>query len=270
MTGPPVWYRVLYSSGRDEAVPGLAALERALARKAPRVIWYAEAIIHRCQICGETGPWGPSWIAWGRYNERWDARGEGTDVYCSEACAKIENPDRRWPEWLAINEEPVPIEVRRARGRALSDERSRKRKTTSHRKVPLPKWPGRGFCSWCAGKIDSTKTKATSWHPECVPIYFLHSRLDNQFAFLVRRDGERCAWPDCTETRGLEVDHRVPLWAVADLPDDERRPYYGPRNLWLLCATHHKAKTREEAAQRAARRRRAVDQLALPIIAPGA
>lgn len=49
----------------------------------------------------------------------------------------------------------------------------------------------------------------------------------------------------------LQVDHRVPLWAVAHLPDDQRRPYFGPRNLWLLCDRCHKAKTRSEAARRA-------------------
>ncbi len=49
----------------------------------------------------------------------------------------------------------------------------------------------------------------------------------------------------------LEVDHRVPLWSVAHLDDDERRPYFGPGNLWLLCPLHHKAKTKAEAAQRA-------------------
>jgi hypothetical protein len=27
----------------------------------------------------------------------------------------------------------------------------------------------------------------------------------------------------------LEVDHEIPLWKIWHLPDDERRPYYGPR-----------------------------------------
>lgn len=49
----------------------------------------------------------------------------------------------------------------------------------------------------------------------------------------------------------LQVDHRVPLWSVAHLPDDVRRPYFGPRNLWLLCSACHAAKTRTEAARRA-------------------
>lgn len=53
----------------------------------------------------------------------------------------------------------------------------------------------------------------------------------------------------------LEVDHRVPLWSVANLPDHERRWYFGPENLWLLCPKDHKAKTAREAAERAQARR---------------
>lgn len=55
----------------------------------------------------------------------------------------------------------------------------------------------------------------------------------------------------------LEVDHRVPLWSIAHLPLDERRPYFGPTNLWLLCPRCHKEKSRREAADRAAVRRAA-------------
>jgi 5-methylcytosine-specific restriction endonuclease McrA len=53
----------------------------------------------------------------------------------------------------------------------------------------------------------------------------------------------------------LEVDHRVPLWEVTDLPDQERRWYFGPGNLWLLCPRHHREKTAREAARRAHLRR---------------
>lgn len=60
---------------------------------------------------------------------------------------------------------------------------------------------------------------------------------------------------DIERVVALEVDHQVPLWHVADLPDDERRWYFGPGNLWLLCPSHHREKTRAEAALRAAARR---------------
>lgn len=64
----------------------------------------------------------------------------------------------------------------------------------------------------------------------------------------------------------LEVDHKVPLWSVADLPDEERRWYFGPGNLWLLCPRCHKIKTRRESAQRAAERRARLAQMALPLV----
>lgn len=61
----------------------------------------------------------------------------------------------------------------------------------------------------------------------------------------------------------LELDHRVALWKVQDLPDDQRRPYFGPRNLWLLCPAHHKLKTKREAAERAAIKRKAAHALSI-------
>lgn len=67
----------------------------------------------------------------------------------------------------------------------------------------------------------------------------------------------------CYRSRALEVDHRIPLWEVAHLPDDERRWYFGPGNLWLLCPPCHKAKTRREAARRAFEKRMAIAQLGL-------
>lgn len=58
-------------------------------------------------------------------------------------------------------------------------------------------------------------------------------------------------------THALHIDHTVPLWSVAHLPDEERRPYFGPTNLNLRCSPCHKTKTAREAAERAALRRRA-------------
>lgn len=49
----------------------------------------------------------------------------------------------------------------------------------------------------------------------------------------------------------LEVDHVVPLWRVALMPIELRRPYFGPDFLQLLCNWCHKAKTKAEAAHRA-------------------
>lgn len=70
---------------------------------------------------------------------------------------------------------------------------------------------------------------------------------------------------DIERACALEVDHKVALWTVAHLPDDERRWYFGPGNLWLLCPRCHKAKTKREAAERAAQRRFQKAQPRLPL-----
>lgn len=196
-----------------------------------------------------------------------------------------------------------------------------------HRKVPLGKWLGPGWCKWCGFEIKfldgpkmGQRNERRYWHPECAHEFELHSRASAQFDYVAGRDGERCidcgaspkkwirgeamsslvqefqrkdawAWefwtareigplPRCFDPltgtsipehrdvwmlRGgqcsiqrvsaLEVDHIVPLWKVADLPGDERRPYFGPRNLRLRCPPCHKAKTKREAAERAQARR---------------
>lgn len=185
----------------------------------------------------------------------------------------------------------------------------------SIRRVPFPEWPpeqsGPGRCRWCgeivrhrSGKREGLINTRAHWHRECLEDFYLHSRLEQQFGYVERRDGLKCAWPgcgaepakwhnlgECVEMRtdrpsflwagpvgsdawlaashawsrenpnnrytmverrtALELDHRYPLWAVQHLDPDRRRPFYGPRNLWLLCPEHHKAKTAREAALRA-------------------
>lgn len=184
------------------------------------------------------------------------------------------------------------------------------------------------WCKWCGDQIpveiDGKRSTQRLWHPACADEYNLHTRYAEQYDFLVRRDGERCAlcpegtplpmrwkhgeviritrescwgwdrgtadwaevfwnrpdgsWRDYTDEEravgehmeiervsALEVDHKTPLWSVADLPDDERRWYFGPGNLWLLCPTHHKAKTKREAAQRAHQRALDRAQTQLPL-----
>lgn len=186
------------------------------------------------------------------------------------------------------------------------------------------------WCKWCGEPIpeviEGKRSTQRLWHPACKDEYFLHTRLEEQFRFLLARDGDRCAccradkpmkwgrsevrthtadhirrsfradapdmiewaaqlwegpdkpWRDWTDedrqiggqqdiyrTSALEVDHRTPLWEVADLPDEERRWYFGPGNLWLVCPACHKAKTKREAARRAAQRRFEAAQPALPL-----
>jgi 5-methylcytosine-specific restriction endonuclease McrA len=94
----------------------------------------------------------------------------------------------------------------------------------------------------------------------------LWDRPDKPWAELTEEERQIGAQQDLYyQTDALEVDHVVPLWSVAHLPDDERRWYFGPGNLWLLCPACHKAKTKREAAERAALRRFAAAQPSLPL-----
>lgn len=233
---------------------GEAELERQLARKSPVVIWFTPAATHRCQLCGHAGYWAEGWVAWDRYKDRYELRGDGTDVYCSINCAKAQNPQMSPPSWMNVTEEPLPVEQRRQLRHAQrrdSDAQAGARKAV--RGVPLPEWRGNGWCKWCGEEIADKRR--SSWHKGCVRTYWLHCDLTAQTRFLRERDGSECAWPGCHETRGLEVDHRWALWKVAHLPPDERRWYFGPGNLWRICPTHHKRKTRLEAQERAEQRR---------------
>lgn len=119
---------------------------------------------------------------------------------------------------------------------------------------PFPR-AGTAMCRWCGEPIVHGRAKSRTRHdgrkdePNCLGQFFLHKDLHAQRAFLIGRDGKRCAQcGDPPDRLGLEVDHRVPLALVCYLPDDERRPFFGPGNLWLLCAACHKAKTRVDTA----------------------
>ena len=61
--------------------------------------------------------------------------------------------------------------------------------------------------------------------------------------------GHRCAFQGCSESSGLQIDHRIPL----ELGGSER-----DENLWPLCVSHHVEKTRDDMRRirKAARIRR--------------
>lgn len=166
----------------------------------------------------------------------------------------------------------------------------------SVRALPLPRVPRR-HCRWCELPITLGRPDR-SWHdgreeePDCLREFQLHTRLDVQYPFVAKRDGEacyrcgevqikvvaskcttyihgfydwrdysikgapvvaRCEGPYCeVEFKlALELEHTVPLWAVAHLTPAERRKYFGPWNLRLLGPCCHKPKTKAEAKQRA-------------------
>lgn len=161
-------------------------------------------------------------------------------------------------------------------------------------------WPG-PWCRWCGegilhGRHDRSRHDGRKGEPNCAREYALHTDRDLQYRHVAARDGERC-W-GCKETplkvvRGgesfiyggfvrdgaewvdgtrfcrveikpaLEIEHTVPLWSVAHLPDDERRKFFGPEYLRLLGPCCHKPKTKAEAGQRA-KVKRLVDQREQP------
>lgn len=243
---PGRWVRLFYRNGKSEAFPEGPRLDRARARKTPLCIHEAPALWHRCQACGAEGVWTAGWICWpGKC---------GHNIYCSDQCCSIANRDGRAPSWT--RDEPLPPEQKRAVYQSRLERHSRDREAKRYRQCPMPDWPGEGWCSWCAGKIDPAldpdDAQRRSWHTRCVQLYFLHGgELRVQQRFLIERDGRQCAMPGC-EHEGGEVDHRVPLWKVRHLAPMIRRAFYGPINLWLLCRQCHAAKTKREAAERAA------------------
>lgn len=252
-------YRIYFRNGKGEAVPDEAALAKALARTSKPVIYHEVAIIHRCQQCGTEGPWTPAWRSYPvlRHHPAWaqERTGDG-DHYkvCSATCWDAMLPGLTPMSYVDLNSEPGrSAESLNGWYDAIRSEARRKSELTAHRKVPMPVWLGQGYCKWCNGKMTPADRPRTMWHAGCAEQWKLHALLDVQTTFVVKRDGKLCAC-GCGKP-GTDMDHRVPLWSVRHLPDDERRPYYGPANLQWLAWDCHKAKSAREAAERAALKR---------------
>ena len=153
-----------------------------------------------------------------------------------------------------------------------------------HRRPPMPAtYNGHaplGTCKWCARddlprRKDGKPSAAIRWHGACADAYLEMTRPDRAIRNCIARDGMMCrqcgAPPRLARGKHeihsgdglymtvawyhqLELDHRVPLWSVAHLPDQERAQYFALSNLWLLCRACHKAKTAREARERADKR----------------
>lgn len=273
-------YRLFYRSGtgagiwasyREEVIFGEAELARRQGLQRPRLVHWEVAALHTCDVCRKRKPWTKAWRGVPAPGvEEAKARYARTEVTaCSDECA-----ERYHPGWVAMSasfrhvrdddREPIPRDPRprgwdkrlRRRWDAFDIDRDAKAKTREHRQCPmLHEGKGTGWCRWCGGEV---KPPRQTWHEECLRDYLLHTEYSAQYRYLVRRDGDRCAGEGC-EREGVEVDHVTPLWRVRDLPPEERRPYFGPTNLQLLCTEHHKEKTGREAGERARERVRRDD-----------
>lgn len=232
--------------------------------------------------------WRKRWHWYGRYS---DPDNEiSVRVFCCKTCAP-DLPEERvgsyqgdnWKSNLGFHQHE-PLAERVENWRMERDARE----AADPRKFPHPEndpdWPadrrGNGWCRWCNGEVKKESGRRT-WHPKCLTLFWLHTSLDAQYRHLADRDGEKCqlcppgygrwvkqaemrrGWRDDSELIGhyikwsqvLQVDHVIPLWSVIDLPPAERRIYFGPENLWLLCERHHREKSKVEARDRAAARR---------------
>ena len=126
----------------------------------------------------------------------------------------------------------------------------------THRKPPLSA-ERPGWCRWCDQPIEPRLKKngqpharQATMHRECSDDYWRAQNASCHLNDLRKRDGDRCR--QCGPGgKFLEVDHRVPLWKVADLPPANRRQYFMLTNLWLLCSDCHKRKSAKESAERA-------------------
>lgn len=228
-----------------------------MGRPTPRAIHWEVALRHSCTACGRTDHWGKGWIGYPLWDSIRGRHSVPADVdsvaFCSAEC-RDRVTDYRPPRWMDVGREPNrPSEYMQALWRAQQSA-----KADNHRRFPMPDHgkAEKGKCKWCGGRItNGPGERRVYWHPGCLESYWLHTDMNAQRNFLIRRDGKRCF--DCGATGiDLQVEHDVPLWKVADLPPDERRPYFGPDNLRLRgteCC--HRAKSAREAAERAQMRR---------------
>jgi hypothetical protein len=284
------WFRVHFRKSMI-VVKGVAELERIKARKVPKVVLVEPAQIHECSVCHKREAWGKTWCWYGS----WKAIDDGKPVrkFCSPECRRRWRakppkkaghgqggwePERRGADsWRKVHDARAAANPRRFPWPEWPKERQ-----------------GRGWCRWCgeeiinrSGKRKGKRSHVREWHRisygddrDCRHEADLHVNLEVQYWHIVQRDGIGCGicgkgegrwvkgaygfhYPEretgCSWIRWsveLEVDHILPLWMSLGLPDEERRAFFGPDNLWLLCKLHHRWKSAREAAERAAARSR--------------
>lgn len=124
-------------------------------------------------------------------------------------------------------------------------------------------------CAWC--RVEDPKRWKSypcsfggglGWEPPQMPWEGERRGVDYVMALCAFRSDQYREFPygqavGIERVSALEVDHIIPLWRVAMLTfesTEERRTYFGPPNLQLLCQSCHKIKTAREARERAAER----------------
>jgi hypothetical protein len=282
------WYKVHFRK-KFVVVEGEAELARIKARKVPKVILVEPAKTYTCEECGKISAWTDSWRWYGSYQDL--DEGKPVIHLCSPECQEhyaMQTPRkrRRQPKDFSRGTKVgkwEPLVNGESNWKELHDARL----AANHRRFPFPVHPHvEGVsCRWCGDPIEDRGErghKQRTWHRtshgddrDCWREYCLHTDSGAQYWHLMKRDGPGCAlcppgsgryvaggtpyhsparqegWSRIRWSVTLQVDHVVPLWKVAGLPDDERRGYFGPDNLWLLCERHHSRKSALEATERA-------------------
>lgn len=270
----------------EQLVEGPDARDRLMAQPRPRAIHWEVALLHDCETCGDRRPWDGGWRWYGRPDDI--EEGRPIRKFCSEQCRPVGIGRRvKRPEGMSYYEWPQLSQFEPDHGGSVHERWKILQEVgdpTAHRKVPMPAWPGPGTCRWClkptvveTGKKIGQLAPGRNWHNACYQQYLLHTDAAVQAEFLAKRDGPWCAicgpgdgryrghvvYEDWNKIAGFcaliwsvptEVDHVIPLWKVVELYP-RRREFYGPVNLWLLCVPCHKAKSADEAAERAAAKR---------------
>lgn len=131
---------------------------------------------------------------------------------------------------------------------------------TLHRIPPKPKHfdtAPEGTCRWCNKKIGLTpkgRESKSRWHPACVIEYKLIHWPTATRKAVWQRDKGKCNTCSTTCTKKgatrWHMDHITPL-----IESNGNLKFWKMGNLQTLCTTCHKAKTGQEATERASRRR---------------
>lgn len=140
--------------------------------------------------------------------------------------------------------------------RCRADENDRRRRRRDAvRKPPRPPFDRRpaGWCRMCG--VAVTGRRITWCSDECALLWSACTSNVAALHLLVDVHGWRC-WCCGRPSPVLEVDHVRPLWSLDEHERGELR-WWLPFNLQLLDPACHRAKTRAEAAERAALRRTA-------------
>lgn len=237
--------------------------------------------------------WAPGICAWARDNDHDGPHYcAGWNTVCEpKACKRKRHAAQRRAKELSAHRQfpgnPFQVETKR---KAME---LREKGVENYWTAALP----RGHCRWCGGPIlkpNGELNLRRTWHSgrgeevDCLLRYYLHTRAENQLAFLVERDGIGCrqcgaavgGWsyrrlwvtnefglgfyqdrqahvedgPDGPMCRtwwvsGLQVDHVIALAVVAlQVSPEKRWRFFGPTNLQCLCQACHSRKTTADVA----------------------